>query len=1084
MSVSFVQRSVSLTVSLLSGIVIAIAAMTQSSCGRSDLEIICLAHKYSLATAPEQQTLAAILDPFGSADEFAFTPPSFLVNDETHQTILNNPDGMAADRLHAILADATREVCRRTLEGQDLDFDFRNDSNNCDQYDEEWELVTEVVVEDDFDEEGPSVELNPACFAACLLDECVAGESGGDYDPPPEHPFARTVRCQCEVEEIGDCPPPPGPIQAGLYPSPTTIKESFCVPEGVSDAANYCRVSVADYSNASIRIINEFSGLLPFGGTCTGSGPSEFNVEVTCLPVDEHGNILTDAAAAYTAQEDSCEPGCSDLACADFQTECEVTILGFGSDCDPGDCEVSDACDCDLLPESCFEGDVVAGVCLPDPVGGADGGSDEGGGSPGRLKSAINVLAGEWRGLETFQCSQLEPGGSYIPTEGNPAPSSAVSPYALTNGTTFTTGLHHTCPAPTTDDVGISTFDTTLDELCRLIPLCESAGELELAITAREGATLLALSTLEKSGATITTTDAGAPLSVGEHTVDLCVEHVPSGVEACSAQSFRAAAPLGSGVDGIGYFAGELALDFVPIASKAGTYPLSLSDDGYARVSLPSGFEFPFYGTTVSTYLYVGANGGINTTNLPIAAANTGLPASTNVNAPDIAVYWDDLDPSSGGGVYVWFDGTRFIISWEGVPHGRDGSSSSSSGVNVQAHIYESGRIELHYLDTVVGDVDYDLGKSATLGIGNLPGTEAVEVTYDSNALLTTGVAAVGIARASDGCLADRLVVPPQVACAASDHSITVCTPSGDSVAVPLPDVSECAHGAVGVEGEVFESGTKESSLAPLSAPIWIDEYGNVELDEGAHRIRWWPVDGEGEHVGPAFTQLVLARTWVHDDCGGANQSMLVLTEDDDTYVATEPDALALIGRYGEDVLSSAAGDDFIGDGPDAGICEANEGEDWLVGEDGDDTLDAGPGEDRAWGGSGDDLLVAGAGADLLHGQGGHDILQGNADADALWGGLGDDVLEGGDGADTLMPGAGIDAVYGGAGDDAIVILAACELTSGKLLEGGGGTDRLVLPPGLDLQAVENAGVIVDADIESVETSAELPTHRATCEPS
>jgi hypothetical protein len=57
-------------------------------------------------------------------------------------------------------------------------------------------------------------------------------------------------------------------------------------------------------------------------------------------------------------------------------------------------------------------------------------------------------------------------------------------------------------------------------------------------------------------------------------------------------------------------------------------------------------------------------------------------------------------------------------------------------------------------------------------------------------------------------------------------------------------------------------------------------------------------------------------------------------------------------------------------------------------------------------------------------------------------------------------------------------------LQEGRLLSGGDGTDQLLLPPGLDLQDLENAGVTVAADIESVGTSTELPIHRAACEPS
>lgn len=1014
---------------------------------------------------------------------FEFTAPSVYVNAETHQAILYNYGGARA-QLRLVLADAAREICRSTLEGEDSNFDFRTDPNNCNDYDPATIQYEPGVLQSvEYDAADPPTVLPLVCSPLCLIDNCTYDDTG-DFDPPPEHPLARTVACECKIESIGDCVNEEDDVwysealEAGFV-------EHYCVPEGALPA-DYCRTSIADYFNASTRAVSYYTTYVvsdpPAMGTCGDWAPSELSLKVTCIPkVAEGGEPEEEGIEAYTDQCDGCSPGCSELECDElwvdpYENPCAV---GAGP-------ELSSDCDCDIIPSNCYEnGVVMPGVCIPEQIGGADDGSGDGGGS-GRLRSALSVLAGDWERAEAqnYSCSQLEPGGWYVPTEGNP-PSGTASPYALTNGTSFTTGLRHTCPAPSTNDVEISTFDTSLEELCRLIPLCNASSDLELTITASENETLLASGTLEKSGTVITTTEAGAPLSVGDHTVDLCVEHRATEVEGCIAQAIRASAPLGSGVDGHGYFAGELAADFIPIASKPGKQSLSLSDNGYGRVSLPSGFTFPFYGSAISTYLYVGANGGINTTNAPIAAGNTHLPASSSVDAPDIAVYWDDLDPSSGGGVHAWFDGMRFIVSWEGVPHGRDGSSSTSNGVSVQAHIYESGRIEFHYLDTDVGDADYDHGKSATIGIGNLAGTQAVEVNYDSNALLTSDVVAVGIQLDTVGCLADGLIIPPEVACTANDHYLTVCSPSEETVNLPLPDVSACASGSVGVAGRVIESGSKESLLAPLSTSLPIDAQGNVELDEGVHRIQWVPVDGEDEQMGPGFTQLVFVRTWVHDECSSSfMQSMVLLTDDDDTHSAFASDALAIIGRSGVDVLTSAEGDDFIGDGPDDGICEANEGDDRLVGEDGDDTLDCGPGDDRAWGGSGDDLLIGGDGIDSLYGQDGHDILYGDAHDDALWGGLGDDVLEGGDGADTLFPGAGVDAVYGGAGDDTIAILSACELTNGKLLSGGSGTDVLLLPPGLDLSAVLAAGVTVDADIESVQTSTELPTHRATCEPS
>lgn len=81
------------------------------------------------------------------------------------------------------------------------------------------------------------------------------------------------------------------------------------------------------------------------------------------------------------------------------------------------------------------------------------------------------------------------------------------------------------------------------------------------------------------------------------------------------------------------------------------------------------------------------------------------------------------------------------------------------------------------------------------------------------------------------------------------------------------------------------------------------------------------------------------------------------------------------------------------------------------------------------------------------------------------------------------MPGAGVDLVYGGPGNDTLMLLDPCELSPGMLLSGGSGTDTLLLAPGLELSDVLTAGVIVDSDIESVESSVNLPTHRMTCEP-
>ena len=748
------------------------------------------------------------------------------------------------------------------------------------------------------------------------------------------------------------------------------------------------------------------------------------------------------------------------------------------------------SCDCDLLPDDCFEGTPIQGVCLAETVGGgaSDGGngadSSGGGGiDPNRLKSAITVLHGQWTDVTngSFVCSDLVPVFDNLSPEGTPFPNSAFVFAALDNGTSFDGGLLQTCPAPATDQVSISTFDTTLGELCDAIPLCKFTFPLSLNLYAKENGNTVASGTITNNGSSIQSTESGAPLTVGDHDVDLCIEDGATQFELCDTQPMRAAAPLGSGVDTYGHFAGEMAADFVPIAGKPGAIALGSTDDGVTRLALPSAFRFPFYGATVQNYIWVGSNGGINTTYAAIGPGNTGLPASPSANAPDIAVYWDDLDPSSGGGVFAWYDGTRLIVSWENVPHGRDSGSSTAEGVSVQAHIYPTGYIEFHYLETDVGDPLYDDGRSATIGIGNVAGTDAVEVSHDSNTMLLSGVQAVGVAHSSAGCLADKIQLDPHVACTADDEYLTVCTPTGETVQLALPDTSVCEAGSAAVQGEVIESGATESTLTSLKTPIQIDVGGYVTLDEGVHRVRWWPVDAGGQQVGPSFTQLVFVKTWVHSACGGSGRSMLILTSEDDTQISDPVDPpQAVIGLEGDDLVSAPAGSDFLGDGVGAGVCEANDGDDLLVGEDGDDTLDGGVGDDKLWGGLGSDLLVGGQGNDRLDGQEGADVLMGDNGDDELWGGVDDDVLEGGNGDDTLFPGDGANTTFGGAGDDTIVILASCELTAGALISGGAGTDTLLLPPGMTQQTVEAAGVVLEG-IESVQESSALPTHRAAC---
>lgn len=155
----------------------------------------------------------------------------------------------------------------------------------------------------------------------------------------------------------------------------------------------------------------------------------------------------------------------------------------------------------------------------------------------------------------------------------------------------------------------------------------------------------------------------------------------------------------------------------------------SVTDDGEVNVSLPFGFQF--YGA-VYNEIWVGGNGAIRFNSGDVGHTNASIPSSASTS-PDIALFWDDLNPSSAGDAYYYSDTTngRFIVSWEGVPH-----YSNIGESDLQIHLYENGRIEFHYQDANFGNSSYNHGKSATVGIqdhvGSSTSTNYRQITYNT----------------------------------------------------------------------------------------------------------------------------------------------------------------------------------------------------------------------------------------------------------------------------------------------------------------------------------------------------------------
>lgn len=164
---------------------------------------------------------------------------------------------------------------------------------------------------------------------------------------------------------------------------------------------------------------------------------------------------------------------------------------------------------------------------------------------------------------------------------------------------------------------------------------------------------------------------------------------------------------------------------------------ISSSDDSSSAVDL--GFPFTFYGIDYQT-IYVGTNGQIvfgaqaGSTNF----SNTILPLSSTPNNL-IAAYWDDLNPSANGNIYVLREGEapnrQVTIGWVDVNH-----YSYSGGISFQVTLTEgSDDILVNYPDVDFGSSSLDSGISATVGVEDATGEYATLYSFNESSL-TSGM--------------------------------------------------------------------------------------------------------------------------------------------------------------------------------------------------------------------------------------------------------------------------------------------------------------------------------------------------------
>ncbi|MCX7022821.1 MAG: hypothetical protein NTW26_11230 [bacterium] len=161
-------------------------------------------------------------------------------------------------------------------------------------------------------------------------------------------------------------------------------------------------------------------------------------------------------------------------------------------------------------------------------------------------------------------------------------------------------------------------------------------------------------------------------------------------------------------------------------------------DDTHWTLSTP--FAIQFCGTTHSsgTNFYVGSNGFMGFTNNGMDnPINQNLPSTAAPNNV-IAPFWDNLAGYSTGDIYVEVAGSaptrKLCISYSPWYF----YEAAADPIEFQVLIYEApmagvnNSIELRYKD-VIGDSWRDNGFSATVGLENSSGTDAVLYSYNQD---------------------------------------------------------------------------------------------------------------------------------------------------------------------------------------------------------------------------------------------------------------------------------------------------------------------------------------------------------------
>jgi serine protease len=258
--------------------------------------------------------------------------------------------------------------------------------------------------------------------------------------------------------------------------------------------------------------------------------------------------------------------------------------------------------------------------------------------------------------------------------------------------------------------------------------------------------------------------------------------------------------------------------EFNWIDATGGT-PYTLVQDG--SVTVPIGFEFPFYGEP-QTSITISENGFLTFGSPVPGILNASIPNAALPNAI-IAPYWDDLDGGAGT-IYSTVQGVaparQMIVAWhDAVPLGGE------SPITFQAILYEStGDIEYQYLATDAGNPQVGDGASATIGVEGYEGLEGT--AYSVNRAKVAGGVAIRFTPVEATPSIDYLVTIGTLPIQGSAGSIVMSYVDGDGVNSNHVTIAEFS-----TDGEITTSptfiGDASGTLIPGPAHLGDAQFHN-----------------------------------------------------------------------------------------------------------------------------------------------------------------------------------------------------------------------------------------------------------------